>query len=219
MQQRGRLAATLGASPGQVEREEALVAGLLHVAAERRGVGADLGLLAVNGDGGQAPAALGEHLLAERALGRGEQLVDAERLEARDPERDLRARRCSPASASASTASLSSSGTSKGSRSAGLVYVPIAGGSSASAAPGAVGCAAAIASARSSASSASALPVPRTAAKPQAPPTRTRTPIPSESSKEAWSTSPLRVASRSDWVRTNRASAYSDRPAAASIKS
>ena len=125
----------------------------------------------------------------------------------------------SPASACASTASLSSSGTSKGSRSAGLVYVPIAGGSSASAAPGAVGCAAAIASARSSACSASALPVPRTAAKPQAPPTRTRTPIPSESSNEAWSTSPLRVASRSDWVRTNRASAYSDRPAAASIKS
>ena len=61
--------------------------------------------------------------------------------------------------------------------------------------------------------------VPRAAANPHEPPTRTRTPIPSLSLESTWSTDPFRVDRRSDWVRTKRASAYSAREAAAPIKS
>ena len=114
----------------------------------------------------------------------------------------------SPASAASRTASFSSSGTSNGSRSKLLDHSPLAAGSGASgAASGTAGCASAMASARASAASASARSVPRTAAKPQAPPTLTRTPIPSLSSESSWSSLPLRVESRSTLERTKRASA------------
>ena len=76
----------------------------------------------------------------------------------------------------------------------------MAGSSTVSAAPREGGWAAAIASARSSAASASALAVPRAAANPHEPPTRTRTPIPSLSEESTWSTDPFRVDRRSDWV-------------------
>ena len=83
-----------------------------------------------------------------------------------------------------------------------------AGGSGASGvASGTAGCASAMASARDSAASASRRSVPRTAAKPHAPPTRTRTPIPSLSRESSWSSVPLRVESRSTLERTKRASA------------
>ncbi len=113
-----------------------------------------------------------------------------------------------PASAASSTDSFSSNGTSNGSRAAGLDHSPIAGGSGASgAASGTDGWASAIARARSSAASAPARSVPRTAAKPHAPPTRTRTPIPSLSSEWSSSSSPFRVERRSARERTKRASA------------
>ena len=76
-------AETRGGLAGEVERQEALVAGLLHVPAVRGGEGADLALVAVHRHGRQPAAALRQHLLAERALGGGEQLVHADGLEAR----------------------------------------------------------------------------------------------------------------------------------------
>ena len=211
--------ATRGACAGQVERQEALIARLLHVAPERRGIGADLRLLAVHGDGREAPAALGQDLLAERALGRGEQLVDADAPGSARPCARSRARRSARRPPAPAPPACRRARRRRG-----------------RAPPGSCRCRSRAARRRAprrarpaapprsparvrAPASASALPVPRTAAKPHAPPTRTRTPIPSESSKSAWSTSPLRVASRSDWVRTKRASAYSDRPAAASIRS
>ena len=73
----------------ELERHELLVAGLQHLPSVRGRVGAHLALGAVDGErhGGEATAALGQGLLAQRAVGGSEQLVDPERLEARDPER------------------------------------------------------------------------------------------------------------------------------------
>ena len=113
-----------------------------------------------------------------------------------------------PASAASRIASFSSSGTSKGSRPTGFAHSPWAGGSAASGvASGTAGWASAMASARVSAASASRRSVPRTAAKPHAPPTLTRTPMPSLSRESSWSSVPLRVESRSTLERTKRASA------------
>ena len=113
-----------------------------------------------------------------------------------------------PVSAASRIASFSSSGTENGSRATAFDHSPCAGGSGASGvASGTAGWASAMASARDSAASASRRSVPRTAAKPHAPPTRTRTPMPSLSPESSWSSVPLRVESRSTLECTKRASA------------
>ncbi len=113
------------------------------------------------------------------------------------------------ASAASSTASLSSSGTPKGSTSSWVEYEPVAGSSGASgnASTAARGWASATAIARARAPSAAARSLPRAAAKPQAPPIRTRTPKPSSSALCASSTRPLRVETLSAAERTWRTSA------------
>ena len=153
-------------------------------------------------------AALGDALLAERALGRREQ-----------PSRSRNAWKCalrerSRAGRRAGRVGREQHGELVLERDrervalAGLAHSPARGrlggerrGARGAAAPRA------IASARSSAASASARSVPRVAAKPQAPPTRTRTPMPSLSCESSSSTRPLRVESRSTRERTWRASA------------
>ncbi len=97
-------------------------------------------------------------------------------------------------SAASSSASLSSSATANGSSSAALSQRPRAGGSGASGVEGARGWFSATASARSSAASSPPRLRSRVAAKPHAPPTRTRTPTPSDSAPSTSSTAPLRVA-------------------------
>ena len=76
------------------------------------------------------------------------------------------------------------------------------------------GCASARASARASAARAPARVTSRVAAKPQPPPTCTRTPMPSEPELSIASTRPLRTAIASLRASTWRASAYAQRPTA-----
>ncbi len=113
----------------------------------------------------------------------------------------------SAASAANSSASLSSRLTAKGSIAKADAQCPRAGSTGASGVAGPAGWASAIASARPSAASAPAAERSRVAAKPQPPPTRTRTPMPSAIDEEMSSTWPLRTASSSVSVATWRASA------------
>ena len=113
----------------------------------------------------------------------------------------------SASSARRQSATLSESETANGSCSTGVRYVPLVAASGASAFPSRPPAARAKAHARSAASRAPSASRRRSHAKPHAPPTRTRTPIPSLSRSVTFSTRPFLVETPCARPTTARASA------------
>ncbi len=119
----------------------------------------------------------------------------------------MRSSPCRPASAATSSSSRSSSGIPNGSISHGPLQCPRAGASGVMGRSAAAGIARATRRAAVRARSAPSRVASRVAANPQAPPTRTRTPMPSPDCASTRSTCPLRISRCSSSVLTWRASA------------